>query len=234
MLKSAESLGAKDQADRYRSGDNSGDDARCKGDHRDIAVIDHEHVVDQIVDRHAELERAHAAQPVLVEAGEPDGDDTDEQARFTEAVFATERGPVRVCCLYFPNGVWQEGWIPKETGYDWAAPFSLTPLEPVRDHAGTVFLVSHNAQTVEQFCDRAIWLEQGKVIGSTIYGPRAIAVRGNYDDVNRLCSEVADKYGWAFVNINVRPYYTEGAKTYGFEIAELDLALRGPGEFKPG
>jgi len=63
-------------------------------------------------------------------------------------------------------------------------------------------------------------LEQGKVIGSTIYGPKAIAVRGNYDDVNRLCSEIADKYGWAFVNINVRPYYTEGAKTYGFEIAE--------------
>jgi threonine synthase len=63
-------------------------------------------------------------------------------------------------------------------------------------------------------------LEQGKVIGSTIYGPRAIAIRGNYDDVNRLCSEVADKYGWAFVNINVRPYYTEGAKTYGFEVAE--------------
>jgi threonine synthase len=63
-------------------------------------------------------------------------------------------------------------------------------------------------------------LEQGKVIGSTIYGPRAIAIRGTYDDVNRLCSEVADKYGWAFVNINVRPFYTEGAKTYGFEVAE--------------
>jgi threonine synthase len=63
-------------------------------------------------------------------------------------------------------------------------------------------------------------LEQGKVIGSTIYGPRTVAIRGNYDDVNRLCSEIADKYGWAFVNINVRPYYTEGAKTYGFEVAE--------------
>ncbi len=63
-------------------------------------------------------------------------------------------------------------------------------------------------------------LEQGKVMGSTIYGPRAIAIHGNYDDVNRLCSEIADKYGWAFVNINIRPYYTEGAKTYGFEIAE--------------
>jgi threonine synthase len=58
------------------------------------------------------------------------------------------------------------------------------------------------------------------VIGSTIYGPRAVAIRGNYDDVNRLCSEIADKYGWAFVNINMRPYYTEGAKTYGFEVAE--------------
>jgi threonine synthase len=63
-------------------------------------------------------------------------------------------------------------------------------------------------------------LEQGKVIGSAIYGPRTVAIRGNYDDVNRLCSEIADKYGWAFVNINIRPYYTEGAKTYGFEIAE--------------
>jgi threonine synthase len=63
-------------------------------------------------------------------------------------------------------------------------------------------------------------LEQGKIVGSTIYGPRVVSIRGNYDDVNRLCSEVADKYGWAFVNINIRPYYTEGAKTYGFEIAE--------------
>jgi threonine synthase len=63
-------------------------------------------------------------------------------------------------------------------------------------------------------------LEHGKVIGSAIYGPRVVAIRGNYDDVNRLCSEIADKYGWAFVNVNIRPYYTEGAKTYGFEIAE--------------
>jgi threonine synthase len=63
-------------------------------------------------------------------------------------------------------------------------------------------------------------LEAGKIVGSAIYGPRTVAIRGNYDDVNRLCSEVADKYGWAFVNINIRPYYTEGAKTYGFEIAE--------------
>src|SRR6516225_7659651 len=63
-------------------------------------------------------------------------------------------------------------------------------------------------------------VEAGKVVGSSIYGAQVITIRGNYDDVNRLCSEIADKYGWAFVNINLRPYYTEGAKTYGFEIAE--------------
>jgi len=63
-------------------------------------------------------------------------------------------------------------------------------------------------------------LEQGKIIGSAIYNPRTIAIKGNYDDVNRLCSEIADKYEWAFVNVNLRPYYAEGAKTHGFEIAE--------------
>lgn len=63
-------------------------------------------------------------------------------------------------------------------------------------------------------------LEQGKVIGSLVYAPQLVAIRGNYDEVSRLCSEIAEKYGWAFVNINIRPYYGEGAKTYGFEIAE--------------
>lgn len=63
-------------------------------------------------------------------------------------------------------------------------------------------------------------LELGKIIGTLIYHPNLIAVEGNYDEVNRLCSEVASKYKWAFVNVNIRPYYAEGSKTYGFEIAE--------------
>jgi threonine synthase len=63
-------------------------------------------------------------------------------------------------------------------------------------------------------------LELGKVAGAGVAGPRIIAVRGNYDDVNRLCTQVADLYGWGFANINLRAYYAEGAKTYGFEIAE--------------
>lgn len=63
-------------------------------------------------------------------------------------------------------------------------------------------------------------LELGKVIGSLIYNPVLVAVEGNYDQVNRLCSEIAMKYKWAFVNINIRPYYAEGSKTYGYEIIE--------------
>lgn len=63
-------------------------------------------------------------------------------------------------------------------------------------------------------------LESGKVIASLIYNPHLIAVEGNYDEVNRLCSEIASRYKWAFVNINIRPYYAEGSKSMGYEIAE--------------
>jgi threonine synthase len=63
-------------------------------------------------------------------------------------------------------------------------------------------------------------LEAGKVLGSAIFRPTILAVAGNYDDVNRLCTQVADRYGWGFVNINLRSYYAEGAKTLGFEIVE--------------
>ncbi|MEL6131135.1 MAG: threonine synthase, partial [Cyanobacteria bacterium J06628_4] len=62
-------------------------------------------------------------------------------------------------------------------------------------------------------------LEAGKVLGTLIYGPTVMAVKGNYDQVNRLCSEVANTHGWGFVNINLRPYYSEGSKTLGFEVA---------------
>jgi threonine synthase len=63
-------------------------------------------------------------------------------------------------------------------------------------------------------------LEPSKVLGAAIYGPQVVAVDGNYDDVNRLCTQIADRYGWGFANINLRSYYAEGAKTMGFEIVE--------------
>jgi threonine synthase len=63
-------------------------------------------------------------------------------------------------------------------------------------------------------------LEPSKITGASVYGPTVVAVDGTYDDVNRLCSEVGDLYNWAFVNINVRPYYSEGSKTLAYEVAE--------------
>ena len=70
-------------------------------------------------------------------------------------------------------------------------------------------------------------LEQGKVLGATIYGAKVIAIEGTYDHVNRLCSQIAFRFGWGFVNVNLRPFYAEGSKSMGFEIAE-DLGWRAP------
>src|SRR3954454_6458154 len=70
-------------------------------------------------------------------------------------------------------------------------------------------------------------LEQGKVLGATMYGAHVIAIEGNYDHVNRLCSQIAFRFGWGFVNVNLRPFYAEGSKSMGFEIAE-DLGWRAP------
>src|SRR5438093_10152967 len=63
-------------------------------------------------------------------------------------------------------------------------------------------------------------LEKTKVVATQIYGARLIAVKGNYDAVNRLCSQIVDQYPWGFVNINLRPFYAEGSKTIGYEVAE--------------
>ena len=63
-------------------------------------------------------------------------------------------------------------------------------------------------------------LEKGKILNSLIYGANVVGIRGHYDEVNRLCAEIAGKYGWAFVNVNMRPYYAEGSKSMGFEIME--------------
>lgn len=63
-------------------------------------------------------------------------------------------------------------------------------------------------------------LEQGKILNSLVYGANVISIKGHYDEVNRLCAEIAGKFGWAFVNVNMRPYYAEGSKSMAYEIAE--------------
>jgi len=72
-------------------------------------------------------------------------------------------------------------------------------------------------------------LEMGKVVGASIFNPTLVSIDGNYDDVNRLCAEVADTLGWGFVNINLRPYYAEGSKTLAYEVAE-QLGWRAPNQ----
>ena len=70
-------------------------------------------------------------------------------------------------------------------------------------------------------------IEQGKMVSTAIYNPVLVAVKGSYDDVNRLCSKLVEKYNWGFININLRPYYAEGSKTLSYEVAE-QLGWRAP------
>jgi threonine synthase len=70
-------------------------------------------------------------------------------------------------------------------------------------------------------------LEKTKIFGTAVYGAKVLKLTGTYDEVNRVCTQIALKYGWGFVNVNLRPFYAEGSKTFGFEIAE-DLGWRFP------
>jgi len=70
-------------------------------------------------------------------------------------------------------------------------------------------------------------IEPGKLVGTAIYNPVLVKVEGSYDDVNRLCARLAQRYNWGFININLRPYYAEGSKTLGYEVAE-QLGWRAP------
>src|SRR5207245_11770649 len=70
-------------------------------------------------------------------------------------------------------------------------------------------------------------LEAAKILGTTVFGARLVGIKGDYDQVNRLCSQIADRFGWGIVNVNLRPFYGEGSKTVGYEIAE-QLGWRSP------
>ena len=108
----------------------------------------------------------------------------------------------------------------KEFGFDTAACASTGNL------ANSV--AAHSAQAgFNCFVFIPANLENQKIIGSLVFNPTVVAVEGTYDDVNRLCSEIANDLGWAFVNINIRPYYAEGSKTLAFEVAE-QLGWRTP------
>ncbi len=108
----------------------------------------------------------------------------------------------------------------KEFGFDTVACASTGNLA----HS----VAAHGARAgLKRFIFIPSTLEKSKIIASLVYHPNLIAVDGSYDDVNRLCSEIANKYKWAFVNINIRPFYAEGSKTQGYEIVE-QLGWRAP------
>ena len=101
----------------------------------------------------------------------------------------------------------------KELGYEVVACASTGNLaNAVAAHAAAAGLDSYVFIPAD--------LEEQKILATGVYGTNLVAVRGNYDDVNRLCTEVAGEHDWAFVNINMRPYYAEGSKTIAYEIAE--------------
>jgi threonine synthase len=81
-----------------------------------------------------------------------------------------------------------------------------------------------SAQAAQQGFDACVFipadLEPAKVLNTAVYGARIVRINGNYDHVNRLCAQIADRFQWGLVNVNLRPYYSEGSKTHGFEIAE--------------
>ncbi len=108
----------------------------------------------------------------------------------------------------------------REFGFDTVACASTGNLaNALAAHAATARLRAYVFVPVD--------LEREKVVGTLVYDPTLVAVDGSYDDVNRLCSEIADRHRWAFVNVNLRPYYGEGGKTVGFEIVE-QLGWRAP------
>lgn len=109
----------------------------------------------------------------------------------------------------------------KELGFDTVACASTGNL-------GNAVSAQAATANLKRYVFIPVDLEMGKVVGSLIYAPHLIAVEGNYDQVNRLCAEIAFRHKWAFVNINIRPYYAEGSKTYVYEIAE-QLGWKSPG-----
>jgi threonine synthase len=162
-----------------------------------------------------------------------DGEPVDLQAGFTPLLRAQNLGEaLGLRRLYLKNDCANPTWSFKDRVVTVAATkareFGLKTLACASTGNLANSVSAHAARAgMEAFVFVPADLEKGKLLGSSVYGANLIAVDGSYDDVNRLCSELGDKYGWAFVNINVRPYYAEGSKTLGFEVAE-QLGWRAP------
>ncbi|HLF72315.1 MAG TPA: threonine synthase [Dehalococcoidia bacterium] len=162
-----------------------------------------------------------------------EGEPVDLQAGFTPLIKAQNLGEaLGLNNLYLKNDCGNPTWSFKDRVVTVAATkareFGFTTLACASTGNLANAVSAHAARAgMESFVFVPDDLEAGKLLGSKIYGANLVAVEGSYDDVNRLCAELGDKYHWAFVNINIRPYYSEGSKTLAYEVAE-QLGWRAP------
>jgi threonine synthase len=162
-----------------------------------------------------------------------EGEPVDLNAGFTPLLKAKNLGErLGLSNLYLKNDCANPTWSFKDRVVTVAATkareFGLKTLACASTGNLANAVSAHAARAgMEAFVFVPSDLEAGKLLGSKIYGANLVAVDGSYDDVNRLCAELGDKYPWAFVNINIRPYYSEGSKTMAYEIAE-QLGWRAP------
>ncbi|MPZ49679.1 MAG: threonine synthase [Dehalococcoidia bacterium] len=162
-----------------------------------------------------------------------DGEPVDLQAGFTPLIRAQNLGEaLGLKRLYIKNDCANPTWSFKDRVVTVAATkareFGFKTLACASTGNLANAVSAHAARAgLEAYVFVPSDLEAAKLLGSNIYGANLVAVDGSYDDVNRLCAELGDKYKWAFVNINVRPYYSEGSKTLAYEVAE-QLGWRAP------
>jgi threonine synthase len=162
-----------------------------------------------------------------------EGEPVDLQAGYTPLIRAQNLGDaLGLRNLYLKNDCANPTWSFKDRVVTVAATkareFGFTTLACASTGNLANAVSAHAARAgMEAFVFVPNDLEAGKLLGSKVYGANLVAVEGSYDDVNRLCAELGDKYRWAFVNINIRPYYSEGSKTLGYEVAE-QLGWRAP------
>src|SRR5229473_3201172 len=129
-----------------------------------------------------------------------------------------------------PPNMWRYAeLLPLPAGFEPRLPVGFTPLFRAPRLAARLAGANDSANAVAAHAARLglkAWifipsdLEPAKILGTQVFGANVVRIAGNYDQVNRLCSQIAEERRWGFVNVNLRPYYAEGSKTVGFEIAE--------------
>jgi threonine synthase len=154
------------------------------------------------------------------------GDEVDIGTGFTPLLHAERLGrELGLDRLYLKNDCVNPTWSFKDRAVSVAVSkareFGFNTLGCASTGNLAASVAAHAARAgMEAYVFVPASVESGKLVGIAIYSPHLVTVEGSYDDVNRLCGQVASEYNWGFININLRPYYAEGSKTLAYEVAE--------------